>query len=284
MKIFVLGHKGMLGRYVYSYLKLMKYNVIGISRDEMDAAELAQTHLRAMFFMKEADKGDVVINCIGTIKPMVDKHGTLNAIKVNAVFPHLLSNICEKEGYHMLHISTDCVFSGNEESYDENSPHNCTDVYGKTKSLGEPSNCTVVRTSIIGEEIGTSRSLIEWIKSMKGKTANGYLNHIWNGLTCLQMAKVFEDIIANNKYWNGARHIHSPNILKKSELVQMVSDIYELNINVNPIDAPAKCNRSLVSIYDSPTAPGKISFEIPDIESQIEEQFYYFPTLMSELL
>jgi dTDP-4-dehydrorhamnose reductase len=284
MKIFVLGYKGMLGRYVYSFLKLMKYNVIGMSRDEINAAELTQTQLRAMFFMKKADKGDVVVNCIGAIKPMVDKHGTLNAIKVNAIFPHLLSNVCKEDGYHMLHISTDCVFSGNEDLYDENSPHNCTDVYGKTKSLGEPPNCTTVRTSIIGEEIGTTRSLIEWIKSMRGKTANGFTNHTWNGLTCLQMAKVFEDIIANNKYWNGVRHIHSPNILKKSELVQMVSDIYDLDITVNCIETPAKCNRSLASIYDNPTAPGRISFEIPDIESQIEEQFYYFPTLMSELL
>ena len=278
MKIFVLGHKGMLGRYVYSYLKLMKYNVIGMSRDEINAAELTETQLRAQFFMKKADTGDVIINCVGTIKPMVDKHGTLNAIKVNAVFPHLLSNVCEEDGYKMIHISTDCCYDGKKGLYDENSPHDCTDIYGKTKSLGEPSNCTVVRTSIIGEEIGTARSLIEWIKSMRGKTANGYINHTWNGITCLQMAKIFEDIIANNKYWNGVRHIHSSNILKKSELLQMVSDIYELNITVNPIEAPSKCHRTLSSIYND------ITFEIPDIESQIEEQFYYFPTLMSELL
>ncbi len=163
-----------------------------------------------------------------------------------------------------------CVFSGNEGKYNENSPHDCTDVYGKTKSLGEPKNCTVVRSSIIGEEVGQSRSLIEWVKSMKDKPANGYTNHKWNGVTCLQMAKIFENIIANNNYWIGTRHVFSPEIVDKYELVKLISDAYSLNISLTPTEAPIKCDRSLSTIHKDNL------FNIPTIKDQIEEQFNYF--------
>jgi len=269
MKVYVFGYTGMLGRYVFTYLKEKGFDVVGISRNEIDATEYTEEELRAVLFHNGFKKDDVIINCMGTIKPQVDKLGTLPAIKVNSVFPHYLSNVCENDGYKMIHITTDCVFSGKDGLYKENSPHDCIDVYGKTKSLGEPLNCTVVRTSIIGEEVGQSRSLIEWIKSMKDKSANGFTNHNWNGLTCLQVAKVFEDIIVNNKYWKGVRHVFSPNILTKYELVKTVSDIYDLNIKVVPVEAVGKCDRSMSTMYDD------YKFDIPTIEEQIEELFNY---------
>lgn len=277
MKIYVFGHKGMLGRYVYTYLKSKKYEVEGIGRDQLDVSksDYSEPQIRDILRHKGLKQGDVIINCIGTIKPMVDKYGTLNAIKVNSLFPHMLANVCEFERYKMIHITTDCVFSGKNGSYDEKFPHDCTDVYGKTKSLGEPENCTVIRTSIIGEEIGTSRSLLEWVKSMKNKTANGYTNHYWNGLTCLQVAKVFEDIIVNNKYWNGVRHIFS-DIYTKCALLNAISHIYELNITVNPVEAPTRCDRSMTTIYTN------INFNIPPIKNQIQEQRDFYSTLLQE--
>jgi dTDP-4-dehydrorhamnose reductase len=273
MRIYVLGYKGMLGRYVYTYLKSRGHYAVGISRDELDITSLTEPQLRAQFHHMKFKKGDVIINCIGAIKPQVDKLGTLNAIKVNSLFPHLLSNICEKDGYKMIHITSDCCYSGKDGLYNENSLHDCTDVYGKSKSLGEPLNCTVVRTSIIGEEIDSSRSLLEWVKSMKDKTANGFFNHNWNGLTCLQAAKVFEDIIVNDWFWNGVRHVHSPNILNKAELVKAISWTYGLNITINPTAAPTKCDRSMTTIYNDH------DFKIPEIELQIEEQRDFYPIL-----
>lgn len=260
----------MLGRYVYTYLKSKNYNVVGVSRDTLDASVFNEQQLRQALIYKGVKKDDVIINCMGTIKPQVDKLGNVTAIKVNSLFPHYLANVCEQNGYKMIHITTDCVFSGNDGLYTELSPHDCTDVYGKTKSLGEPNNCTVVRSSIIGEEVGQSRSLIEWVKSMKDKSANGYINHRWNGVTCLQMAKVFESIISSNKYWNGVRHIFSPEIVNKYELVQMISDVYGLNIHLTPVDAPIKCDRSLSTIHSEKF------IHIPSIKEQIEEQHNYF--------
>lgn len=273
MTIYVLGYKGMLGRYVYSYLKSQKFNVVGLSRNEIDVTELEKLPLRRSLVRKGVISNDVIINCIGTIKSQVDKYGEIDTIKVNSLFPLYLSNLCESENWKLIHISTDCVFDGLIGNYTEVHPHNCTDVYGKTKSLGEPSNCSVIRTSIIGDEIGQSRSLIEWVKSMKGKTVNGYTNHKWNGMTCLQTAKIFEDIIINNKYWNGVRHIFSPEILTKYELVKMISDVYDLDINVTPIEPILKCDRSLSTIYTD------ITFDIPSLKVQIEEQRDYFDIL-----
>jgi dTDP-4-dehydrorhamnose reductase len=274
MKIYVFGYKGMLGRYIYARLKSADIDVIGISRNELDATAFNETQLKSALFHKGLKRNDVIINCMGTIKPQVDKLGIITAIKVNSLFPHYLSNVCEKEGYKMIHITTDCVFSGINGPYSENNPHDCIDVYGKTKSLGEPENCTIIRTSIIGEEIGQSRSLIEWVKSMNGKTINGYTNHKWNGITCFQMAKIFEDIIVNDKYWMGVRHIYSPNVMTKFELVTSIVDIHDLNIEITPTEAAAKCDRSLVTIYND------IIFEIPDIESQIQEQYYNPPNII----
>lgn len=282
-RIYVIGYKGMLGRYVYNYFNSREYELVGISRNDtisncdlsiptsgIDVANSDENILSFLLHERGLTPNDVIINCAGTIKPMVDKYGTLNAIKVNSIFPHHLAKICEKIGCKMITITSDCVFSGKDGLYNENSPHDCTDIYGKTKSLGEPSNCTVVRTSIIGEEIGQSRSLIEWVKSMKDKNVNGFTNHNWNGLTCLQVAKVFYDIVVNEKYWDGIRHIFSPNILTKYELVKTISDVYDLNIKIDPVEAPSKCDRSLSTLYDNN------NFNIPPINIQIEEQRNYF--------
>lgn len=277
MKVIVLGHTGMLGTYVYSHLKEKGYEVVGFNRSDLDISEsiLNEPILRSFLFHKGVKPDDVIINCMGAIKPMVDKYGTLSAIKVNSLFPHILANVCESEEYKLIHITTDCVFTGDDGNYTEKSLHDCTDVYGKTKSLGEPENCTVVRTSIIGEEPGTSRSLIEWVKSQDGKTVKGYTNHQWNGLTCHQTAKVFEQIISKNLYWKGVRHIYSPISLNKAQLVDAIAKAHLLNVEVVPGDGPSKCDRTLSTIhFDSETfLPFSMSFNIPDIMRQLIEQF-----------
>jgi len=270
-KIYILGKNGMLGKYVYTYFKHQNYDVVGLTREDLDAEQITDNNIDVYL---KAGKGDVVFNCIGTIKPQVDKLGTLSALKVNAVFPHILNNFCKNKGIKLLHITTDCVFSGSGGDYTELSPHDCTDVYGKTKSLGEFSEYgMVVRTSIIGEELGASRSLIEWIKSMKDKDANGFTNHSWNGVTCLQVAKLFEQILTDNVSWEGVRHFHSPTSVTKYELLKMVSDIYNLNINIQETVAAPPCHRTMRSVNDNP------NFNIPELYTQIEEQKEFFDIL-----
>jgi len=272
MKVFILGHKGMLGRYVYSYFKQQKFDVVGVDRSIIDASSTTREKLNAILLLTlKAKKGDVFINCAGTIKPMVDKHGNLNAIQVNSVFPHLLSGSCKDNGFNMIHITTDCVYSGKKGQYTETDLHDCTDVYGKSKSLGEPNDCTVLRTSIIGEEIGQTRSFVEWIKSSKDKTVNGFTNHSWNGVTCLQVAKIFEHMILNNEYWSGVRHVTSPDAINKCDMVRLISKIYDLNITVNPTEDKSAIDRTMSSNFTN-------DFNVPSLEEQIKElkDFYKF--------
>lgn len=257
----------MLGKYVYKYfLSLKNYNVIGLNRKDIDASKDTSSDLKTKLIKYQVlDINTIVINCMGMIKSRKDIDD-IDFIYVNSIFPRILANACDFLGFKIIHPTTDCVFDGLKGKYDENNLHNATDVYGKTKSLGEPENATVIRTSIIGEEINQSRSLIEWIKSNKDKKVFGYTNHTWNGITCLQFAKVCENIIDNNLFWNGVKHIYSPNSVSKLELVNMVSDIYNLNIEVESKETSSKCNRTLSSI-------SKVDLKdmiIPDLQIQIQ--------------
>jgi len=271
MKIYVLGAKGMLGRYVSTYLKTQGFYVVDINRDTLNASNVTQVELHAKLFHLGIKKDDVIINCMGTIKPRIDALGDLNGILVNSVFPRLLANVSEDVGSHLIHPTTDCVYSGLKGSYDENDKYDVSDVYGMSKAMGEPNNCTVVRTSIIGEEVNQGRSLVEWVKSSANKTVNGFTNHFWNGVTCLQFAKICEQIINTNNFWTGIKHVHS-NTLNKQELVQMISDVYNLNITVTPVETPIACDRSMSTIHTT-------GIVVPPLKQQIEEMKEFSETL-----
>ena len=132
-----------------------------------------------------------------------------------------------------------------------------------SKAIGEPSNCTVIRTSIIGEEVSNGRSLVEWVKSEKNNSIFGFTNHFWNGVTCLQFAKICEKIIVDNLFWKGTKHFYS-NTLNKLELVELINKYYELNILVKPKKTEFMCDRSMSSKY-------QLICSIPSLEKQIKE-------------
>ena len=258
----------MLGRYVYSFLKSEGFKVIGINRNELDIVNTDYYCTRALLLRTGLSKGDVIINCAGLIKQRSETK-TFAFIQVNAVFPHLLQKVCEEYGCNLIHVTTDCVFNGLKGHYDELDGHDATDVYGLTKSLGEPEESTVIRTSIIGEELRNFSSLLEWVKSNRDKEVSGYTNHIWNGITCLQFAKICSGIINRKKFWRGVKHITSPNTINKFDLVRLISDVYDLNIKVNPHETEVKCDRSLVSVR------GDVVFEVPELENQLLEMKYF---------
>jgi len=262
-KVLVLGANGMLGRYVVKHLLNNNHFVISYTRKDINAQ-----HTRGLDLANDLyqHRPEVVINCIGLIKQR--KNITpLQMTAVNSIFPIKLAEACEFIGIPMIHITTDCVFDGKLGSYDETHKHTAIDTYGKTKSIGEPKNATVIRTSIIGEEpLGQKLSLVEWIKSQSGKNINGFMNHFWNGITCLQLAKIMEEIIEKDLYWKGVRHIFSPISISKFELVNMINDSYKLKLNIKSTNADSFCNRTLKSNHDECTF-----FEIPDIWEQIKE-------------
>ena len=264
MKVFVIGSTGMLGKYVSTYLKDY-YDLVEITRKDIDVSSIKESELKSRFIKLNINEGDVVINCVGAIKPRVDELGDLNAILVNSVFPRILANVCEEFKVKMIHPTTDCVYTGNKGNYSENDIYDVADVYGMSKALGEPKNCTVIRTSIMGEEVNQGRSLIEWVKSEKNKTVFGFTNHFWNGVTCLEFAKICKKMIDNNIFWLGTKHLHS-NTLNKKELVELISSSFNLNVNVIEKQTEKSCDRSITSIYNDIN-----QFNIPNLKTQLEE-------------
>ena len=261
MKVFLFGANGMLGNYVRSYLSQNHIQVIPLTRKDFDLEELSVLSLKKFLEEKGLGADDVIVNCAGVI-PQASKDRELskrNYYKINSILPIILSMLTT----NMIHVTTDCVFSGKTGSYHEYSTHDEINDYGTSKSLGELCDGTIIRTSIIGEELANKRSLLEWVISNENRTINGYSNHFWNGVTCLQLAKIIYKIINQNLYWKGIRHIYSPTSVSKYELCSMINDIYDLNIKVKEFDTE-KVDKSLSTIYE-------VAFNVPELREQIKE-------------
>lgn len=220
------------------------YAVKEISRKEFDIVKDPFTKIEHLLL-----ESDIVINCAGVIKPQIAKNSIEDVLKVNAVFPRNLASFCKQMNIKCFHVTTDCVYSGTKGEYTEDDIFDADDLYGLSKNAGEPMNCMTLRTSIIGEERGQSRSLIEWAKSQQGKNVTGFVNHYWNGVTTVHLAEVIEKILDNEIYTEGIFHIHSPNTVSKKELLETLDEVYSLNLTIQPTEAPQFCDRTLSSIY-----------------------------------
>jgi dTDP-4-dehydrorhamnose reductase len=265
VKVLILGSTGMLGNAVgkhflnnsdyETHLSYRNFDVTyGTNKVYFDALKTSLEHL---------PKVDYIINCIGVIKPHIENDRAIS-IKINSLFPYELADYCERKQTKLIHITTDCVFSGKDGNYDEDTPHDCIDFYGKSKSLGEPKNCMVLRTSIIGEEIHHNSSLIEWVKSMKGEKANGFINHWWNGVTTGEYAQACEKIIQKGMHEHGLFHLHS-NAIDKYTLLTLLSERFNLNLDITPHEFHTPCDRTLQSKKELNASLG-----IRTIEDQIK--------------
>jgi len=260
-KVIIIGSNGMLGKYVKKYF-YFKYEVISINRNMYDIESNNPNYLLNLI-QNISTKNDVVINCAGLI-PQRKSESKEKYIIVNSLFPHQLKNICTKLKLKLIHITTDCVFSGKRGNYTESDEHDGVDVYSKSKSLGEPNDICIIRTSIIGEEENNKKSLLEWVISNKNSTIDGYM-HTWNGLTCLELSKVIYKIVSMNLYWEGVRHIHSPKSITKYELIKIINTVYKLNIIIDKVENYK--SMSLKTNYRSTLS----FFNIKSIEDQIKE-------------
>jgi len=269
MTIYIFGANGMLGNYMKTYLKSQNKECICFTRDDLDVSTVTHDKLENLFNKYTIHENDVLINCIGIIPQSknVNDTSSRNYFLINSLFPNMLSTIASLNKMKFIHITTDCVFSGTKGNYSELDEHDETNNYGVSKSLGELGyNTTVIRTSIIGEELKNKYSLLEWVKKHSNTTLNGYTNHYWNGVTCLELSKIINKIIDENIWWNGIKHIFSPTSVTKYNLIQMINNIYELNNTIEPLETEITVNKTLNSVYD---ANG--NFNIPELNIQIEE-------------
>lgn len=179
----------------------------------------------------------VIINCIGIVKQHPAATDPLSSISVNALFPHRVAHLCRAAGIRLLHISTDCVFSGLKGNYCETEVADAEDLYGKSKFLGEVSydGCLTLRTSMVGHELQTSHGLVEWLLSQEGKTIHGYRRAVFNGFTTKALAQIIADIIKEHPDMQGIWHVGSEPV-SKFELLSLIKMIYGLNVNIEADD------------------------------------------------
>jgi dTDP-4-dehydrorhamnose reductase len=269
MKIFIFGSNGMLGNYIKSYLSKENKEIICFTRDELDVSKVTYEKIDKLLSDYKLSENDVIINCVGIIPQSKNINDTSNRnyFLINSLFPNMLSTIAYIHKVRFIHITTDCVYSGSKGNYTELDEPDETNNYGVSKSLGELGyNATIIRTSIIGEELKNKYSLLEWVKKHNNTTINGFVNHYWNGVTCLQLSKIINKMIYDNIWWTGVRHIYSPTSVSKFELVSIINNVYQLSNNIQEYKTDEPVNKTLGSIYDTNEL-----FTIPELGEQITD-------------
>lgn len=235
-KLLLIGSGGMLGTALNHALS-QRHMVSTLDRSQFDIAKGRWDKLSVAGF-------DYVINAAGLINRRQDD--AAHFYTVNAIFPHVLSTLCAHSGARLIHFSTDCVFDGVRAPFSEDSPRDATDLYGTSKMLGEPNLALVIRTSIIGPEARNFYNLLCWALSQNH--INGFTNHMWNGVTTLEIARLVERIISESLYVEGVRHIFSDDC-SKYELIKMICDRFRHNACVSPARAPAPRDTRLRTKY-----------------------------------
>ncbi|TGM78931.1 SDR family oxidoreductase [Leptospira levettii] len=258
-RILILGVSGMLGSALFKILSELDYDVFGTVRSTnfknfFNESELekivsnvdVQNHDDLVSLFGEV-KPTVVINCVGVIKQKSSAKEPLVVIPINSLLPHKLSNLCFLVGARLILISTDCVFNGEDGNYLESDVTNAVDLYGVSKALGEikdQEHVVTIRTSIIGHEINSNRSLLDWFLN-SNTSVKGYQHAIFSGLPTNELAKVIGKFVIPNTKLKGLYHV-SVDPIAKYNLLSLVKEIYSKDIDITPSDE-VKINRSLNS-------------------------------------
>ena len=207
-------------------------DILPLSRLEFDVLRDDTTSL-TRFFTKEC----CVINCIGAIPQKKYEDGQY--LRLNTEFPVELASLCVIHKVPLIHISTNCVFSGSNPMCYESDEPDATDIYGMSKARGEPSNCVVLRCSIIGPEINSAFGLFEWFLNSQN-TVKGFTDHYWNGLTTLELATIVYTIIKDRSFHPRVQHYYSETVVSKKDLLHCISKLSARDISIVPVSNGTK--------------------------------------------
>jgi len=273
----------MLGSRVSLELAAREITFSQITRTSFGNYNLGTSHKEDVETIKSLEKTfgtpTHIINAVGVVKPRIEEsksESVLNAIQGNSVFPRSLGAYCDANTVHLIQIATDCVYSGVKGNYLESDLHDPTDVYGKTKSLGEfeSESISLIRCSIIGREDENKYSLVEWVNSQApDASVNGFTNHNWNGVTTKVFGMVAAGIVMKNHAPLGKFHLIPKDKVSKFELVNLIKqELDRTDIKVNEFAAKVIIDRTL-------------STELSDLNAQVWESagFQTFPTI-SEMI
>ncbi len=237
MKVLILGGSGMLGHQLWEVLSPRFDAFVSLRRaTSFFTKELDQKRIIAGVSAEDFDsviqafarvQPDVVVNCIGVVKQQGAAKDPVACLSINSLFPHRLARLCQAARSRLIHVSTDCVFSGKKGNYTESDFPDADDLYGRSKLLGEVQGpgCLTLRTSIIGRELHTKQGLIEWFLSNEGKTVTGYRNAIFSGLTTQALSDLIARLILEFPDLEGLWHVAAVPI-NKFDLLSLVRDTF----------------------------------------------------------
>lgn len=259
VKVLVLGVSGMLGHETFRVLS---------ERQELEVFGSARSHQVLRFFPVEAAsrvivgtdvldsdalagllqrvRPDVIVNCVGLIKQLDNAKDPLAALPLNSLFPHRLARMASLLGARVVQISTDCVFRGDRGGYKESDVADATDLYGRSKMLGEllDPHTVTLRTSIIGRELQGAYSLVDWFLQSKDEV-KGFSHAIFSGLTTYELARVIADVMISWPELSGLWHV-SASPIDKFSLLKLLNRVYEKHLVIHE-DPTFKIDRSLDS-------------------------------------
>jgi dTDP-4-dehydrorhamnose reductase len=257
--VLVLGACGMLGNAVLRVFACSPgYKVAGTARSSASRALLPESvrsrvvvgvdveNFDSLARVMAQVKPQVVINCIGLVKQLAEADDPLAALPINSLLPHRLARLCELVQARLVHISTDCVFSGARGAYTEDDPPDAVDLYGRSKLLGEVDypHAVTLRTSIIGHELNSMHGLVGWFLSQRGQV-KGFRRAVFSGLPTVVIAKVIRDHVLTHPTLRGLHHVSSAPI-DKFELLTLVAKVYGSTTTITPDDT-LRIDRSLDS-------------------------------------
>lgn len=245
-KIMVLGASGMLGNTLLRYFATRTaHDVVGVVRStrsvRMLSAEVQDKiaeggdveDFDALVRLFERHRPTVVVNCVGLVKQLDDSKDPLAAIPVNAILPHRLARLCALARARLVHLSTDCVFSGEKGMYVEDDLPDARDVYGRTKLLGEVDypHALTLRTSIIGHELASNHSLVCWFLAQEG-AVRGFSRAIFSGLPTVEIARIIDEVVLPRPELSGLYHL-SADPIDKASLLKLIADTYGKVIRID---------------------------------------------------
>jgi dTDP-4-dehydrorhamnose reductase len=250
MRLLILGGTGMLGHELWAQARpldafvTIRAGCLPAGLETYYPVDRLVTGVDAFAFESavsaiERVRPDVVVNCIGLVKQLAEAKSPVATLVVNALFPQRLAEYCQSHGIRLIHISTDCVFSGSAGPYDESSTPDADDLYGRTKLLGEVHGrgCLTLRTSIIGRELRSAHALVDWFLGQNGGRVQGYRHALFTGVTTIELARVILRVAEKFRALDGLYQIASAPI-SKHDLLHLLARQYGLHVQITPVDAP----------------------------------------------
>jgi dTDP-4-dehydrorhamnose reductase len=267
IKIILLGANGMAGHVITSGLMAdLEYEVVSVARSKSIVNPTILMDVSDFYSLDTLINNlnaDVIINCIGLLNKTAEDNPD-KAILVNSYLPHFLEAKTKNTNTKVIHISTDCVFSGEEGSYTENAYKNGKGFYAQSKALGELENSKdlTFRTSIIGPELNTNGiGLFHWFSSQQ-EEINGYKNAFWTGITTIELLNAIKIAIAENL--TGLYHLVNNSKISKFELVNIFNEKFDKSLTINPY-YEYKVDKSLINTRRD------FSFKVKSYEEMIIE-------------